>query len=237
MTPQLTWKEARARAQQRGCNGACACRECCIDEALQSVGGPVPALELDSGKGLGGGSASRPARRVPAPTDRQLDFIASLWEQREFPGAEAAQALAFGTYDDDFGPRQASALIDVLKGLPRRGTRERNLAQQRAEAELEVGRLYAHSHPHRTDLADIEIYRVQRSKSSGKLYALRVLDGGGTEYAPGMVTRLDPAAVLSLEAAQAWGQRTGTCCQCYAKLTNPESIELGIGPVCRGKFA
>lgn len=229
MTPQLTWKEARARAQQRGCNGACACRECCIDEALQSIGGPIPALEQGSGSG------SRPARRVPAPSDRQLDFIASLWEQREFPSAEAAQALAFGTYDDDFGPRQASALIDTLKGLPRRGTRERNLAQQRAEVELEVGALYALATGNDPDA--IEIYRVQRSKSSGKLYALRVREDGGTEYAPGVVTRLDPARKLTLAEAQAWGQRTGTCCQCYAKLTNPKSIELGIGPVCRGKFA
>lgn len=237
MTPQLTWKEAQRRAHERGCAGFCACRECCIDEALQSIGGPIPALELDSGQGSGSGSGSRPARRVPAPSDRQLDFIASLWEQREFPSAEAAQALALGTYDSDFGPRQASALIDVLKGLPRRGTRERNLAQQRAEVELEVGALYAHDHPHRKDLGDVEIYRVQRSKSSGKLYALRVREDGGTEYAPGVVTRLDPARKLQLEEARAWGQRTGTCCQCYAKLTNPESIELGIGPVCRGKFA
>lgn len=232
MTPQLTWKEAKARAQQRGCAGFCTCRDCCIDEALQSIGGPMPALGLGSGQGSG----SKPARRVPSPTDRQLDFIASLWEQREFPSAEAAQTLALGTYDNDFGPRQASALIDTLKGLPRRGARERNLAQQRAEAELEAGRLYAH--PQEGPGSEgIEIYRVQRTKTSGRLYALRVLEGGGTEYAPGMVTRLDPERKLDLEQAKAWGQRTGTCCQCYAKLTNPESIELGIGPVCRGKFA
>lgn len=28
---------------------------------------------------------------------------------------------------------------------------------------------------------------------------------------------------------------TGRCCACYKKLTDPLSIELGIGPQCRGK--
>jgi hypothetical protein len=36
--------------------------------------------------------------------------------------------------------------------------------------------------------------------------------------------------------AKAYGQRTGECCCCGKELTNPESIKLGIGPICAGKW-
>ncbi len=32
-----------------------------------------------------------------------------------------------------------------------------------------------------------------------------------------------------------FGKKFGTCCLCGRELTNPESVELGIGPVCRAK--
>jgi hypothetical protein len=38
------------------------------------------------------------------------------------------------------------------------------------------------------------------------------------------------------EAAKAYGQRTGSCSCCGRELTNHESIDLGIGPICRDKF-
>ncbi len=37
-------------------------------------------------------------------------------------------------------------------------------------------------------------------------------------------------------SAIAYGQRYGNCSVCDRTLTNPLSIELGIGPVCRGRF-
>lgn len=37
-------------------------------------------------------------------------------------------------------------------------------------------------------------------------------------------------------AAKAYGQRTGGCSCCGRELTNGESIDLGIGPICRDKF-
>lgn len=39
-----------------------------------------------------------------------------------------------------------------------------------------------------------------------------------------------------LENAIAFGKRTGRCSCCYRELTNGESIELGIGPICRGRY-
>jgi hypothetical protein len=170
--------------------------------------------------------------RLPSP--KQLDLIARLFRERDLGSPLEAQVWASQTYPEwsrsarDFDGKRASALIDALMKLPRRGQAEREAARDAVEAQLQQGRLYA--------LGD-EIYRVERSKSSGRLYALRVLEGGGTEFAPGQVTKLDPKAILTLEAAKAWGRKTGTCCNCYARLTNPTSVELGIGPVCRAAFA
>lgn len=39
-----------------------------------------------------------------------------------------------------------------------------------------------------------------------------------------------------LQYSKAYGRKTGVCGVCHATLTNPESIELGIGPICREKF-
>lgn len=38
------------------------------------------------------------------------------------------------------------------------------------------------------------------------------------------------------EVAMQQGKATGICCCCGRTLTNPLSIELGIGPICRGYF-
>jgi len=41
----------------------------------------------------------------------------------------------------------------------------------------------------------------------------------------------DPSAAVKVQ-----GQRTGQCCCCGRELTNAESIEAGIGPICAGRF-
>lgn len=40
-----------------------------------------------------------------------------------------------------------------------------------------------------------------------------------------------------LEAAKASGRLSGRCCSCGRDLTDPDSIEAGIGPICAQKFA
>jgi len=39
-----------------------------------------------------------------------------------------------------------------------------------------------------------------------------------------------------LQAAIRYGQKTGQCACCGRELTNSESIQLGIGPICKQKF-
>lgn len=78
------------------------------------------------------------------------------------------------------------------------------------------------------------VYKVVRS-TAGKLYA-KQLEGTSWVYAPGVVRDLTEAHRMTVEQAQEYGVATGVCCMCGIELTNPESIALGIGPVCRTKF-
>ncbi len=74
--------------------------------------------------------------------------------------------------------------------------------------------------------------------SSGE-YLGKVLDG--TFHATRAATddqkaRLQAIAANPLEAAIRWGQKTKQCSCCGLTLTNKLSVELGIGPICRGKW-
>lgn len=81
-------------------------------------------------------------------------------------------------------------------------------------------------------LADGTIVRVQVAKQSGKPYAV-ALDAQGTYLGGG--AKLAGAVRLSLDEAKGYGRATGTCCVCGAHLENPESVALGIGPICGGR--
>ena len=71
------------------------------------------------------------------------------------------------------------------------------------------------------------------SKNPGALYVkaecrfFAARECGAEQSAKVLAFIADPKA-----AAIAYGQETGVCCICNAALTNKESIEAGIGPVC-----
>jgi len=58
-----------------------------------------------------------------------------------------------------------------------------------------------------------------------------------------LTTRAAVVAILEeleanpLEAAKKYGRESGRCCSCGRDLTDPASIENGIGPICATKFA
>lgn len=85
----------------------------------------------------------------------------------------------------------------------------------------------------------IGIFKVVTNQGSGRRYAkkLEVLEGVPSwEYAPGAVTKLQINTKLSQEAAARFGALYGTCICCLRRLDNEESIALGIGPICLGKY-
>jgi hypothetical protein len=79
------------------------------------------------------------------------------------------------------------------------------------------------------------VANVVKSQGSGRLYA-KVWNGKSWEYVAGVIYKLREADRLSLEEAQAFGHQTGQCCVCSRTLTNPESVALGIGPICGGRI-
>jgi hypothetical protein len=84
-------------------------------------------------------------------------------------------------------------------------------------------------------LVDETVYVVVESKTSGKHYAKRMSVVGARgrwEYANGMVYRLAGAHRLTLDEARVLGRTLGCCVICGATLTDPESVERGIGPIC-----
>lgn len=87
---------------------------------------------------------------------------------------------------------------------------------------------------------DDVIYKVVRSRTSGFNYAQRLeMKNDGSykfEYEAGAIKFITAEHRLTLAEAQEYGIRTGICCVCGRLLTNPESIALGIGPVCAGRF-
>jgi len=91
------------------------------------------------------------------------------------------------------------------------------------------------------------VYRVEPSKSSGNLYAKRLVEGvsssdWGWAYERGGIYTVSQAVAdgtgrqLSEDEALAYGKATGRCVCCGALLTNDVSIALGIGPVCRKRW-
>ena len=77
------------------------------------------------------------------------------------------------------------------------------------------------------------IVKVQRSRTSGKLYGKAFRDGAW-EYAPRLAqdTTLRP---LTADEAAAFGHHTGQCVFCLRELTDERSVVVGYGPVCAAK--
>jgi hypothetical protein len=65
--------------------------------------------------------------------------------------------------------------------------------------------------------------------SEGQFFPIR--ECGDERKADVIAIASDPSA-----AAKAYGMRTGSCSCCGRELTNKESIDLGIGPICAEKF-
>lgn len=77
---------------------------------------------------------------------------------------------------------------------------------------------------------DGTIVKVQRSRTSGRLYGKALDEDGNFEFDPKAIREV--VRKLTLEEAAAYGRRTGVCCACGRELTDPVSIEAGIGPIC-----
>jgi hypothetical protein len=158
-------------------------------------------------------------------TEAQIKFINSLKTQRDITTVESQTALNIARdmwAKDAFTREVASKVIDVLKAAP--------YAQKRSETPSDA--------PEGMHRVDGVIYKVQRSPESGRVYAKQLVQHGDDwkfEYRAGAIRNLSESTRMTLEEAKEFGQLYGSCCVCGRVLTNEESIEAGIGPVCSGK--
>ena len=153
-------------------------------------------------------------------TDKQAAFLRKLIAERNAVTdpffTTTAEALSNGTLTT----AQASDAIDRLLAMPRNAST--------AAAELEAG-IY---------LLGDKVVKVQRAvHGSGNMYA-KVLDPstGKFDYTPGLIRELTADQRMTLEQARQYGAIYGVCCNCGRTLTNEDSIEAGIGPVCASRF-
>lgn len=152
-------------------------------------------------------------------TEKQIDFIKRLAAER--PTFDfAVDANIFEHHLDRLSNREASGLIEKLLQMPKP-------VQQVASdgiplAEIKPGSYWTF---------DGKVARVRESRSSGRLYAeLLNAESEKFEYSRGAIFKLKSR--MTLDEAKAWGAQHGLCCVCAKLLTDPKSIEAGIGPVC-----
>ena len=146
-------------------------------------------------------------------TEKQTSFLLQLIKDREAVNGPSADMI--GTMSSF----EASRAIDYLLRFP-----SKRKAQQPAPV-IEDG-FY---------VLGETIYRVKTSKA-GRPYALKADESGHFEYEPGGIARLSGARAMTLEDAKTFGHRFGSCCMCGRLLSDPESVEAGIGPVCANKY-
>lgn len=174
-------------------------------------------------------------------TERQLRFAATLLREREIAGWEYENlALAARhnieaylhaidntgeTVDNPMTSQRVSTMIDMLMQLPK-------LAQP-----VVANGYYALEAEH----GATAFYRVD-SPTEGKWagFTFVKIVAGPDEHNiknPGIrksiITRI---AANPLAASTLYGQKIGRCGVCHTRLTNEESRERGIGPVCASKF-
>lgn len=207
--------------------GQCGGRHGSVAEvrACSTGGGSAVAVEERQPKRYGD-QGSRIFNPSGEPSSSAVQYLRNLLDEREVePGYRKALE---GYLSGDMTAHGVSTAIERLKPLPKRS------------AKVDQDGMYR-------DPGTGTIFKVQVAiHGSGELYAKRLqveaTDESGTSYtgrfvyAPGAIRRLRPEWRLTLEEAQEFGKLYGVCCVCGTTLTNEDSIDAGIGPVCAGKF-
>jgi hypothetical protein len=162
--------------------------------------------------------------QAPKITDNQLGYLRSLLGSRVAPDGFDEIARI-----EDLTKREASNLIELMLKQPFRSM------DDIVPADIPDSR-YAYI----ADNGDPKFFRVATDKQ-GNRKVQRVLGSPG-DFRYTRVTNAD--AIMLIDKVkdnpglhgQMFGYLVGACGICGSPLTDPESIELGIGPVCARKY-
>lgn len=172
---------------------------------------------------------------APAPTEKQLAFVNVLAEK---VGRERYESVLLDHFSvvsaEDLDRRQISSLINSLKSAAdevrsaeRQQSAERRVVQEAVAAatSLDVGMYSRNGTP----------FRVYPARNGGHLLTKALIDGQWVYQ--GAASRFVTVDMkMTLEEAKEYGLQTGVCVCCGRTLTDPESVERGIGPICLTKY-
>ena len=151
-------------------------------------------------------------------TEKQINFLIKLLAEKIEDQAQSLAAITW-VQEHKLSKATASAKIDEYMKLP--SVRKAfSSTPELDEGMYKVGE---------------DIFKVYFTQAGH--IATKQLTPDGFEY-----TGRKPLAVIkpehrmTLDEAKAYGKVTGTCCNCGRLLTNEDSIEAGIGPICASKF-
>jgi Family of unknown function (DUF6011) len=152
-------------------------------------------------------------------TEKQIAFIKSLLEQRQFTEEVAAHIAAL-VAADTMTKSEASKRIEWM------------LAQPKSEKPKTA---YGPPPPEGMHKVEGKIFKVYKTRNGHVVAAeLREIDGAwGFEYQGKRGLKgLSDSTRMPAEEAKAFGKTYGICVRCAAQLTDERSIFAGYGPVC-----
>lgn len=175
---------------------------------------------------------SNPYTNNPA-TEAQIRYIERL-------GGDALHA-------HKLSKREASAMIDELKA----SQHQLSLLNPAPSAPAPEQRSSAPDEAITPGVYQLDgvVYIVKPNRAKTRLYAKKLVESAGPrlsesgehieyelEYAPGIIFKLREEHRMPFEEAKRLTARYGRCIVCSRHLKAAESVEQGIGPVCRKSF-
>jgi hypothetical protein len=158
-------------------------------------------------------------------TERQYRYLRSLVTEHEYnvvlPVTEQLRILDESYDQMKISTKIAGQMIDKAKASPKREVHMPNTM-------LDDGIYVVNGVYHKV---------IHAVHGSGRQYAKKFNSfTENWEYAPGALGYITNSHQLTEDQAKAFGKLYGRCVVCGRTLTDEESIELGIGPVCRAKL-
>ena len=166
-------------------------------------------------------------------TPAQDAYIAALLDERDL-SAEARPAyrvriaeLTTGTARRGLTRTAASALIDTLRALP-------VVAVAAPSADLIAGRYAVQIDG---DLVFAKVDTPTEGRWAGRTFVSRIVSDNEYRMPRSLESRVRAAILADPAAASVrYGAEIGACGVCGRTLTNAESRQTGIGPVCRDRM-
>jgi len=151
-------------------------------------------------------------------TEAQINFLIKLLAEKIEDPAKSLDAIKW-VNEHKLSKATASAKITEYMAMP---TVRKAFS---STPELDEG-MY---------LVNGDIFKVYHTQS-GHLATKQLIEGSFEYTGKRPLNSIKPEHRMTLDQAKEYGKVTGTCCNCGRLLTNEDSIEAGIGPICASKF-